>query len=445
MILRLLQATFIALLLVSSTARAGVVVESFGVISSDPQQDLFATIGSPTSPGLSADPGATEAWPVTVNLTHLQTLPGTVVLNLPNQSPETLSRIRAKTRGASAFMWSGGGQGCSALLSAIPGAFRATISCLDGTYNVETTTTGTRLTRFVYGDPPAGAENDVATVSEMPVGPDTTSASMPESINGPASLDQDIDVLILYTATVRQTLQASSINVQQYMQDTLDTTQMAMDRSTTPGQPTIATLNLVHSQEVLRPDTGYFTADVVYLQNDPEPVGIRNQWAADIVMYIRETSADSSVCGRAYVPGSYGTLPPPGPGFAPYAVGVTKRTCSFSGYPFEHEFGHIFGANHDPANGNNSTPLQPWAYAHWANNFNKDGARTLVAYKDSNCISPCNQVLNYSNASVSLTIPWVFRTGRVDQRENARVIAQYASTTAQYRASLDRIFANGFE
>lgn len=253
--------------------------------------------------------------------------------------------------------------------------------------------------------------------------------------------------MILYTANVRQALQANNINVQQYMQDTLDATQMAMDRSTTLGQPVIAEVNLVHAEEVSRSESGFsYGQDLQYLANDPTPVGLRNAWAADIVMYIRETSPQPSLCGLANSPQYLGS-PPPGPGFAPFAVGVTKRECTFSGYPFQHEFGHIFGANHEPEANTNTTPLQPWAFAHWANAQNpEDSARTIVSTKNQNCHLDCPQVLNYSNAAVTLTKPWTFHTGLANQRENARVIAQYAPITAQYRMGLsDIIFANGFE
>ncbi len=389
--------------------------------------------------------GVIEEWPVTINVARLESLPETMVLNLPNQSPETLSRIRSQLRGTDGFLWTGGGEGCSALLSAIPGAFRATISCLSGTYGVETTPSGPRLARYSYDPPPMGSEYDVAAP------PSAGSSNSPASqLNLPDTtqqlIDQEIDVMILYTANVRQALQADSINVQQYMQDTVDATQLAMDRSTTPGQPVIAELNLVHAQEISRAEAGYFYSDdMTYLINDPFPIALRNAWAADIVMYIRETSPQPNLCGLASSPQYLGS-PPPGPAFAPFAMGVTKRECSFSGYPFQHEFGHIFGANHEPQVNTNTTPLQPWAFAHWANANNpEDSARTLVSTKHQDCHFECPQVLNYSNAAITLTKPWTFHTGLANQRENARIIGQYAPATAQYRVGLDIIFANGFE
>jgi len=50
--------------------------------------------------------------------------------------------------------------------------------------------------------------------------------------------------------------------------------------------------------------------------------------------------------------------------------------------------------------------------------------------------------LNYSNAGVQ--VDW-FRTGVAGQKENARTIQDFASTTAQYFSNYSRIFADDFE
>jgi hypothetical protein len=41
-------------------------------------------------------------------------------------------------------------------------------------------------------------------------------------------------------------------------------------------------------------------------------------------------------------------------------------------------------------------------------------------------------------------VDW-FRTGKVNLAENSRIIDEFAEVTAQYRASLTRLFADGFE
>ena len=75
-----------AILALAGTADAwgGVALESFGIEPSGPGPQLFNTVGSQSVPGADAGPGATVAWPVTVNTALLNTLPATV-RSLPRQ------------------------------------------------------------------------------------------------------------------------------------------------------------------------------------------------------------------------------------------------------------------------------------------------------------------------------------------------------------------------
>lgn len=110
---------------------------------------------------------------------------------------------------------------------------------------------------------------------------------------------------------------------------------------------------------------------------------------------------------------------------------------------FPHEFAHLIGANHDAANAmNNATPLQPYAYG-WHGAHAEGGARTILSYYvTTGCTDPCTRVLNYSNPYV---VNGWFRTGTVATADNALIIADYASFTAQYRASPGQIFYDGFD
>lgn len=65
-----------------------------------------------------------------------------------------------------------------------------------------------------------------------------------------------------------------------------------------------------------------------------------------------------------------------------------------------------------------------------------------MANPDPHCILPCIRILNYSNPHVTVDD---FKTGVANMEENARTINQYAPITAQYRASLGRIFYDGFQ
>jgi hypothetical protein len=436
----LLQALLAGSLLGPLSGHAAVEVTAFGIIGSAPSNHVFTVVGTQQIPGTQAGPGAGAVWPVTINGPLLITLPVSVVLNLPGRPEVTLHRVRSEPRGAG-FLWTGRGGDCSALFSAIPARFRAVISCLDAPYGVETTTSGVELTRYDAFDVPTGTVPSDAVSYD---GNGTGTLDVPDGeIQG--TNDQQIDVLVLYTSAVRQAVEAADGNVQQVMHDEVDTTQLAMDNSSSLDTP-MPDLHFAHAVEVSRDETHEFTDDLDYLRLDQEPVGLRNIWAADIVMLVRETSLHSYVCGQANEPHNVGS-PDPGPDFAPLALGVTVRNCSFAPYGFEHELGHIFGANHNPENTPSPTPIEPWAYAHWKNHGPDDSARTIVSDivhdpPGPDCHGSCPQVLNYSNADV--IVSW-FRTGVTDQQENARVIAEFAHVTAQYRAGIDRIFADGFE
>ena len=64
--------------MIAGTANAwgGVALESFGIEPSVPH--LFSTIGPLGAPGSEAGPGASVAWPVTINTTLIRSLPSTI-------------------------------------------------------------------------------------------------------------------------------------------------------------------------------------------------------------------------------------------------------------------------------------------------------------------------------------------------------------------------------
>jgi len=261
----------------------------------------------------------------------------------------------------------------------------------------------------------------------------------------------------LYTEAVRYHFDpgGGNTNTTAFMRQCVDVTQAAMDASTTPGQPTIAQVNFLAAKKVSRNENGDdFTADLDWLRTQPEPINLRNFWAADVVVYVTEDSGNTygqSNQPKANVPYA------PGPDFAPYAFSVVMRTHAINDdsgvaipqpYVFMHEFAHTLGADHDYGNAvNPSNPVQAWSFGHWAhNNADGGGNRTIMSYYTSTCApSPpsCPRILNYSNAQV--TVGW-FHTGIADQQENARTINDYGVPYAgQYRTSLGRIFYDGFE
>lgn len=443
------------LLVTAPISWASVALQSFAVTPSGPgvSSGVFASIGAQSG---TPHTGVTS-WPVTIDVTALSTLPSSLVVNFPDRASATLTRTRYQNRGNGAFLWTGRGGDCSAVFTVARVALHGAISCLNANYAVERAIGGSALTLNRYiSDSSAPLAKPVDAPSSPFVSIPTQALAIP---NNPA--DTAIDILVIYNESTRLHFdpsggKAATVAFAQYC---VDTTQQAMDLSTTgwmPGQPPIATVNLVAAKEVpgLSTPPQLITDYLVYATSDPVPMSLRNLYAADAVVYLVENGINSY--GISPVPGSTSSggssLPPPGSGFAPHAVSVVQRNTAVNDdtgtypqepYVFPHEFAHLIGANHDAANSpNNTTPLAPYAYGWHASNSD-GGDRTIMSYFVTlGCTAPCTRVLNYSNPSVYND--W-FRTGTVATADNALIIANYSPYAAQYRPSLGRIFYYGFD
>jgi hypothetical protein len=440
----LLSAIFIVSLLGSSSVWSHAALQGFTVTSSGPANSVFINTGTQAPRSIGA--GAT--WPVTVDLGLLGSQPSTVVLNFPDRSAATLTRMRSELRGPPGFLWTGRGDGCTVVFSAWSSGFRGVIACINANYGIDLITNGSGLQLTRYDAVPGATE----TAWEPPPASSTAPASPGSTPSAPTQVDTVIDILVLYTEAVRLHFDPSggNANTIAFMRQCVDTTQAAMDASTTSGQPTIAQVNMVAAKKVSRNENGDdFAADLDWLRTQPEPMGLRNFWAADVVVYVTEDSG--TTYGLSNQPKANG-LPAPGPSFAPYALSVSMRNRALNDdsgnpvpqpYVFMHEIAHTLGADHDYGHSvNPSNPVEPWSYGHWATRI-EGGNRTIMSYLVSpDCAAPCSRILNYSNSQV--VVDW-FRTGVANTQENARTINDYGPTAAQYRASLGRIFYDGFE
>jgi hypothetical protein len=237
------------------------------------------------------------------------------------------------------------------------------------------------------------------------------------------------------------------------MRYAVDQTQLAMDVSTTAGQPVIAQVNFLTAREISLAASGYPPGDLFYLSNDTETLELRDYWRADVIVYVT-INGPGNVIGIANIPQSNG-MPPPGQDFANLALAVVVHNFAVNDgdFVFAHEFAHTLGANHNPEQGaGNPTPVRPWAFGHWDIDVDRPnyGNRTIMSYEydppppgvpGGLCTSLCPRILHYSNPSVYAE--W-FRTGK-PLRDNARLIDEIAPITALYRTSLGRIYADGFE
>ena len=433
------------------SANASAALQSFSVTSSQ-TGGVFTSVGSLNTP----DAGHTT-WLVTINVSLLSSLPSSVVLNFPDRAAATLTRDRSEQRGSGAFLWTGRGNGCSALFSAAPFNFRGVISCINAAYAVEVS--GTGVLQLIRSNPPLGASSS-SWEPPPPAFPSLTPATGAAPAAPSQAPDTAIEILVLYNETVRQAIDGSgNVNVSKtvkFMHDAVDTTQQALSNSVPIGQPPLAQVVFVGAQEVTRAEDGDITADLQYMTFDPEPAAFRNFYGADVVIYVTE-SGGGNYLGVSNEPYFNASFPAPGPAFAPYASSVVQRDRAINDisttapqyqqpYVFPHEFAHQLGANHDnsPTDNLNTTPLTNYAFGRWAGRPASEGGgnRTIMSYLVyPNCGAPCTRILNYSNPSVQ--VDW-FMTG-TSAANNALVIQTYANTTAQYHASVTRVFANGFE
>ena len=429
--MRLAMTTVLALA-VTANAWGGVALESFGIEPSGPGPQLFSTVGAQGAPGSDAGPGATVAWPVTVNAALLNTLPATIQLNFPDRAYVTLARKHAERRGAG-FLWSGGGGDCSALFRQAPSGFKGMLTCGNAPYGIDHAvgSSNVRLSRY---DNAGSAVND-----DNPPSPPPGSIP-PGFVPNPPLIDQTVDVLVLFNGSL-------TTNRWEFAQDIVDQIREAMSNSTTSGQPLIADIRLAGAARISRSVCNAIDADLNVLWSDPQTTALRDYWAADVVMYI--TCGSPPLLGKAFLPGF--NAPSPGSKFAPFAYAVVLQGSAINPGDFvaAHEFAHTFGANHNPDHvPTNPTPVRPWAFDHWARQQGEDvpaGHQTILSYRED-CLAvvdPCPRVLNYSNPDVIID-GW-FHTGIPNQRDNARLLVEIAPTQAQYRPSVGRIFANGFE
>jgi hypothetical protein len=436
----------VACVFYASFAQAGVGGVSFNlIVSPGLSNGLFATVGARTT-----QPGKTS-WPVTIDVSALGTLPATLLLNLPDRDPVTLTRGRYENRGMSAFLWTGTGGDCSVVLNRAPQAFGGVLSCFDANYGISGDPDNLELDRYDPNPlgPPAGTEEVFTPITSDELDAIETADVQPF---GPKQQDDVIDILVLYQESVRAILDPSGGRTHTYLlaQQCVDNLQHAIDDSLATAR-----VHLVGVSRVSRTATGSVNLDLQYLRSDPEPLHLRDFWAADVVMYL--TSYGGTAYGTSTIPGSSQTgfppVPPPGEQYASLAQAVVQYNTALNDttggqpqepYVFLHEFAHIIGANHNHENANNASPLEVGAYGRWAVNASKGSLRTILSNPTQVCLQrgTCTRIRYYSNPNV--TVDW-FTTGQNNYADNAKLIRDYWSHVPGYRDSVGRIFYDGFE
>lgn len=241
--------------------------------------------------------------------------------------------------------------------------------------------------------------------------PETDKVSNDSSNLVPIDSGDRIDVLVLYTTPVKNSL-GGDAQAQAFAQQAIDATNTAYINSKIRQR-----VRLVAAQETTLAETGSLNTELPALRNDATVAGLRNQFNADLVAML---SNSSDACGIGYLMGSNQTSGSPSNGFT-----VTSRTCAVGNLSFAHELGHNMGSQHNPENGSGAT--YSYGYGHYVNAV----FRTVMSYVDQ-CANGCARRPYFSNPEVLFS---GFPTGIDNARDNARSINNTADAIANYRYS----------
>jgi hypothetical protein len=226
--------------------------------------------------------------------------------------------------------------------------------------------------------------------------------------NAPADTGNTIDVLVLYTSSVRSSLGGDSQS-QSFAQQAVDSSNTAYINSRITQRVRLARAQLSPVSEA-----GSLSTELSNLRANSTVASLRNQYRADLVAMISNTGGG---CGIGYLMGSSS-------GNQNNAFTVTSRTCVVGNLSFAHELGHNMGSAHNPENGSGGT--YSYSYGHWANGV----FRTVMSYSNP-CASGCTRVAFFSNPSVTYS----GRPTGTSTRDNARSINNTDVRIANYRSA----------
>jgi hypothetical protein len=218
-----------------------------------------------------------------------------------------------------------------------------------------------------------------------------------------------LDVLVLYTASVRTSL-GGDPQAQTFAQQAVDATNTAYINSRIRQR-----VRLLAAQVTAMNETGDFNTELSNLRANADAAIARDAVKADLVDMLTNSTA---ACGIGYLMGPVG-------GNQNNAFTVTSRTCAVGNLSFAHELGHNMASHHNPENGGTAT--YPYGYGHYVNG----NYRTVMSYVDP-CPAGCTRVAYFSNPYVIFN---GFPTGIENARDNARSINNTADWIANYRYS----------
>jgi hypothetical protein len=245
----------------------------------------------------------------------------------------------------------------------------------------------------------------------------TTTPDQPETSLPQADSADQIDVMVLYTASARDAAAPDSIS-------NIINTAIAGTNQAYYNSLITQRINLVYTAEVAYQESGNMQTDLSRLQASGDGYldqvqGLRDTYHADLVSLIVN---EPSYCGIGYVMQNTSSS------FESYAFTVTHVSCTAGNYSLAHELGHNMGALHDLYVDPNSYQF-PYSHGY----VNLTGRwRTIMAYNNQ-CADngiDCTRVQYFSNPG---TLYSGAPMGDASTADNHRVLNETAFTVANFR------------
>jgi hypothetical protein len=229
------------------------------------------------------------------------------------------------------------------------------------------------------------------------------------------SSDQ-IDVMVVYTATARASMGSTAAM--------LNLINLAVSESNTglANSQVNTSFVLVHTQEYSYSETDFSNMlnDLTYQRGTvlDGVHNLRNQHTADLVVLLVQ---NTTYCGIGWL------MSNPSVNFESHGFSVVSISCATGYYSFAHEIGHNMGSHHNREDAG-STPAYDFSYGYRNQTAN---FRTIMSY---NCPSGCTRVNFWSNPNLSFNgVPMGIDINQTNSAYNALSLNQTAPYVANFR------------
>ncbi|MEO1368508.1 MAG: M12 family metallo-peptidase, partial [Acidobacteriota bacterium] len=233
-----------------------------------------------------------------------------------------------------------------------------------------------------------------------------------EEVGAALKMSPQIDTLVLYTPDALSAFGLAG--VVGWAQTSMDLNNTAFRNSQMPAR-----LRLVGVRQASFRENGSGISAINWLVQSQQARDFRNEVGADVVSLLLADGTD--VCGVA------ATIPSGNiASFNGSMFQVTLIPC-INNHTYTHEMGHLFGMEHDPANGRSPAFASfPWSYGHYV-----DGQfRTIMSYRTECTNENCPRRPYFSSPLINFQgVP----TGIAGVRDNRRTGLVTTPTIANFR------------